>query len=116
MGFNHAIGLPQNKNKPFPLFDYKQLIFDTLHTHKHVWINKATGLGITEFMLRYMAWLCLKDNGHSEVHNPKSTMELIKKFEHNCLSEKIDDRRMDRRSIAEVTEIWTDEVFLDDEV
>jgi hypothetical protein len=24
-----------------------------------VWIKKATGLGVTEFMLRYMAWLCL---------------------------------------------------------
>ena len=43
-------------------------------------------------------------------------MELIKKFEHNCLSEKMDGRRMDLRSIAEVTETWTDEVFLDDEV
>ncbi len=30
--------------------------------HKYVWIKKATGLGITEFMLRYMAWLCLKDD------------------------------------------------------
>ena len=47
----------------------------------------------------------------------KLAMELIKKFEHNCLSEKMDGRGMDRRkSIAEVTEIWTDEVFLDDEV
>ena len=44
-------------------------------------------------------------------------IELIRKFEHNCLSEKMDGRLMDRRrSIAEVTEIWTDEVFLDDEV
>ena len=46
----------------------------------------------------------------------KFAMELIKKFEHNCLSEKMDGRRMDLRSIAEVTETWTDEVFLDDEV
>jgi late competence protein required for DNA uptake (superfamily II DNA/RNA helicase) len=29
-----------------------------LQTNKHVWIKKATGLGVTEFMLRYMAWLC----------------------------------------------------------
>jgi hypothetical protein len=29
---------------------------------KHLWIKKATGLGISEFMLRFMAWLCLKDN------------------------------------------------------
>ena len=46
----------------------------------------------------------------------KLAMELIKKFEHNCLYEKMDDRRMDRRSIAEVTEIWTNGIFLDDEV
>jgi late competence protein required for DNA uptake (superfamily II DNA/RNA helicase) len=37
-------------------------VFYTLQTNKHVWIKKATGLGITEFMLRYMAWLCLKDD------------------------------------------------------
>ena len=30
--------------------------------HKHLWVKKATGLGITEFMLRLMAWLCLKDD------------------------------------------------------
>ena len=29
---------------------------------KHLWIKKATGLGITDFMLRYVAWLCLKDH------------------------------------------------------
>jgi late competence protein required for DNA uptake (superfamily II DNA/RNA helicase) len=25
---------------------------------KHLWVKKATGLGVTEFMLRMMAWLC----------------------------------------------------------
>ena len=60
--FNYAIGLPQKNGQEFPLFDYEQLVFDTLHTHKHVWIKKATGLGITEFMLRYMAWLCFSRN------------------------------------------------------
>jgi hypothetical protein len=46
------------------------MIFDTLftpngsanHNNKHLWIKKATVLGISEFMLRFMAWLCLKDN------------------------------------------------------
>jgi hypothetical protein len=32
---------------------------------KHLWIKKATDLGILEFMLRFMAWLCLKDNALS---------------------------------------------------
>jgi late competence protein required for DNA uptake (superfamily II DNA/RNA helicase) len=48
------------------------IVFDSLVTqngntnhNKHVWIKKATGLGISEFMLRFMAWLCLKDNALS---------------------------------------------------
>src|ERR671931_51275 len=32
---------------------------------KQFWIKKATGLGISEFMLRFMAWLCLKDDALS---------------------------------------------------
>jgi hypothetical protein len=31
---------------------------------KHLWIKKATGLGVTEFFLRFMAWLCLRNNDH----------------------------------------------------
>jgi hypothetical protein len=60
--FNHAIGLPEKNGQPMPLFDYEQLIYDTLQSNRHIWIKKATGLGVTEFMLRYMAWLCLKDD------------------------------------------------------
>lgn len=63
--FNHIIGLPQKDGDDKPLYDYEQIIFDDLVTqtnNKHLWIKKATGLGISEFMLRFMAWLCLKDN------------------------------------------------------
>lgn len=60
--FQHRIGLPTKNGKFFPLFDYEQTIFQALQDHKHIWILKATGLGITEFFLRYMAWLCLYDD------------------------------------------------------
>jgi hypothetical protein len=60
--FNHVIGLPQKNGQVYPLFDYEELVFNVLQEHKHLWIKKATGLGITGFMLRYMAWLCLKDD------------------------------------------------------
>jgi hypothetical protein len=66
--FNHIIGLPQKDGIVKPLYDYEQLIFDSLVTHsgnRHLWIKKATGLGISEFMLRFMAWLCVKDNALS---------------------------------------------------
>jgi hypothetical protein len=69
--FNHIVGLPQKDGVDKPLYDYQRMIFDSLVTQngstnssniKHLWIKKATGLGISEFMLRFMAWLCLKDN------------------------------------------------------
>jgi late competence protein required for DNA uptake (superfamily II DNA/RNA helicase) len=71
--FNHIIGLPQKGGIDKPLYDYERIIFDSLisqygNTHssnKHLWIKKATGLGVSEFMLRFMAWLCLKDNALS---------------------------------------------------
>jgi hypothetical protein len=72
--FNHIIGLPQKDGNDKPLYDYEKIIFDSLVTHngntnssssKHLWIKKATGLGISEFMLRFMAWLCLKDDSLS---------------------------------------------------
>ena len=62
LSFNHVIGLPRKNGQELPLFDYERLLFNTLENHKHVWIKKATGLGITEFMLRYIAWLCLSTN------------------------------------------------------
>jgi hypothetical protein len=75
--FNHIIGLPQRNGTDKPLYGYEKIIFDSLvapyfdtqngnvNTNKHIWIKKATGLGISEFMLRFMAWLCLKDNALS---------------------------------------------------
>jgi hypothetical protein len=72
LSFNHAIGLPEKNGVPMPLFDYEQTLFDVLQQHKHVWIKKATGLGVTEFMLRYMAWLCF--NG---AHLVRSQMCIV---------------------------------------
>jgi hypothetical protein len=66
--FNHIIGLPQKDRNDKPLYDYEKLISDSLVTqdgNKHLWMKKATGLGVSEFMLRFMAWLCLKDNALS---------------------------------------------------
>ena len=75
--FNHVVGLPQKDKKEYPLFDYEKIIYDELMSStrankitdfkdKHLWVKKATGLGVTEFMLRLMAWLCTK-NGDFEI-------------------------------------------------
>jgi hypothetical protein len=65
--FNHIIGLPQKDGIDKPMYDYERIIFDCLadqnsSANKLLWIKKATGLGISEYFLRFMAWLCLKDN------------------------------------------------------
>ena len=68
--FNHIVGLPIKDSREFPLFDYEKILYDNLMTQdgsfkdKHLWIKKATGLGISEFMLRLMAWLCVYDNSY----------------------------------------------------
>jgi hypothetical protein len=71
--FNHIIGLPQKDGNDKPLFDYEKIIFDSLFidtsdsnspSSKHLWIKKATGLGVTEFFLRLMAWLCLRNRDY----------------------------------------------------
>jgi hypothetical protein len=74
--FNHIIGLPSKGRIEKPIFDYEKLLYDSLlvndysnilnHTfkHKHLWVKKATGLGVTEFFLRLMAWLCLRNDDY----------------------------------------------------
>ena len=64
--FNHIIGLPKKDGIEKSIFDYEKLLFDSLllpdfynpskhnFKHKHLWVKKATGLGVTEFMLRLM--------------------------------------------------------------
>jgi hypothetical protein len=72
--FNHIIGLPTKEGIDKPMFDYEKLLYEALlvqenanplnhgFKHKHLWAKKATGLGVTELMLRLMVWLSLKDN------------------------------------------------------
>ena len=48
------------------MFDYEKILYDTLMQRsgtgafkdKHLWCLKSTGLGVSEFFLRLMAWLC----------------------------------------------------------
>ena len=69
--FNHFLGLPEKNGWPMPMFDYEQSLFNELQNHKYLWIKKATGLGVTEFMLRYMAWLCFQITKKLQFSNPQ---------------------------------------------
>lgn len=56
--FNHKIGLPQKDGIPFPIFQWQKDIYDAYEGNMYNWILKATGLGLTEFTLRYILWKC----------------------------------------------------------
>ena len=59
--FNEWLGLPVKQGKSMPIFDYEMELFDSLMENKMLWICKATGLGITELMIRFMVWYALTD-------------------------------------------------------
>ena len=55
------------------MFDYEKILYDSIlvndvsnHSfkHKYLWVKKATGLGVTEFFLRLMVWLCLRNDDY----------------------------------------------------
>jgi hypothetical protein len=67
--FNHILGLPKKDGHDMPLLPYQRTLYDSLQNHKHVWIKKSRGIGVTEFLLRYIAWCCVspKITGNSRV-------------------------------------------------
>jgi hypothetical protein len=69
--FNHLISCPTKNGQEKPLFDYEKLLYDSLFDNnvndikrKHLWVKKSAGLGVTEFFLRLMAWLCLRNDDY----------------------------------------------------
>jgi len=43
-------------------FDYEEELEQDLKETKHLWVKKSSGLGITEFTTRWIAWNCVKDD------------------------------------------------------
>lgn len=41
---------------------YEKELSEVLENNKKIWVKKATGLGITEFFTRWIAWNCVKDD------------------------------------------------------
>jgi hypothetical protein len=89
--------LPTKEGLVKPIFDYQELLYEALLSpdfcnplnhgfkDKHLWIKKATGLGVTEFFLRFMAWLCSRNNNDYRnsqmciVTGPNIAIKLIKR-------------------------------------
>ncbi len=44
------------------MFDYETDLYNMFRDNKKIWIKKSTGLGITEFIIRWIAWRSLSSN------------------------------------------------------
>lgn len=91
-----------------PIFDYEIELFKYLQKgktdehYKHIWLKKARGLGITEFLLRYMGWLALSSDVYRNkrfviVTGPKVRIawDLIRRMKTLYFPYILEDSRLD---------------------
>jgi len=57
--FWHIIKPPQKDGHDMPVLPYQKNLYDALQNHKHIWCLKSRGIGVTTFLLRYIAWYCV---------------------------------------------------------
>lgn len=99
--FNHLIGLPRKDARRMPIFAWQKDIFEAYENHKYAWILKATGLGVTEFTLRYILWKCTHSNEWSHSWVPIVTGPRIDMTRESITRMK--DMIMDSYPIRDVT-------------
>ena len=61
--FNEKIGMPLNTKTGLPteIYRYENELIEDILKHRRVWVKKATGMGITEIVNRFIAWMCTRD-------------------------------------------------------
>lgn len=67
--FNHFIGMPEKHNKKHPLHKYEKVMWEDFEAtlqgdsdQKLFAVLKATGIGMTEYSIRVMAWMAVTSN------------------------------------------------------
>ncbi len=110
--FNHIIGLPVKNDKEYPLFDYEQLIYNTIEQNQNTWILKSRGIGVTTFMIRYFVWKILNSSelDHKSIFIVSGTRE-----EHaNYIKEKLQAlfENFPVRLESKYTELWLKKTWI----
>ena len=60
--FNHYVGLPLKNKIPYPIFKYETDLLQTLENKNRIWVKKSTGIGLTEIVLRWIAFKALTED------------------------------------------------------
>jgi hypothetical protein len=57
--FNEIIGLPVKNGIEHIIYDYELDVVEKVENHRNIRIKKASGIGCTELVLRYLTWKIL---------------------------------------------------------
>ena len=112
--FNCIIGWPRKNDTAFPIFDYEELIFNTIEQNQNIWIKKARGIGVTTFLIRYFVWKILYSN---ELHG-KSIFIISGTREEfaNYVKKKMEDLFLPRFPKvvfdSKYTELWINKTWI----
>jgi hypothetical protein len=60
--FNNIIGLPVKNGVEHSIYDYELEVIKVIEQNRNIWIKKASGIGMTELILRFLAWKILVNN------------------------------------------------------
>ena len=112
--FNHLVGMPEKESgEVLPLFDYESQLYQAWKQYKHLWILKATGLGVTEFFLRLMLWLATRSNEYQSCQfciivgpNIDLAKKLIRRMRNILRDVLINATETDTQTTIEINGVW----------
>ena len=112
--FNHLIGLPQKNDKQFPLFDYEKLIYDAIENNQNIWILKSRGIGLTTFVIRYLAWkiLSTQELDDKSIFIISGTREEHANYIKEKLQQLFEDKFPFVKLESKYTELWLKKTWI----
>ena len=112
--FNHLLSQPSKDGIRYPLFDFQAIIFDMLERNQNVWIKKARGIGLTTFILRYLAWKILYSSelDYKSIYIVSGSSDNSKDKVDRMLSKLLEERFPLLRLESKFTDLWLKKTWI----
>jgi hypothetical protein len=106
--------LPSKDGIPYPLFDFQEIIFDTVEQNQNVWIKKARGIGLTTFILRYLAWkiLCSSELDYKSIYIVSGSIDKSNEKVDRILKKLFERRFPLLRLASKFTDLWLKKTWI----